>query len=174
MEMYTKKAKSISFDSVNKRDKADVKYIVIHYTGGTKDTAKNNVDYFANGNTATAGAHFFVDQEGKIGKSIPMERAAWAVGGKKYPTAGGTLYGEVTNDNSISIELCAIADKEPSDAMVKAVAELIVYIRKYCPLAMPIVRHFDVNGKACPLPMIKAEDWDRFLMRVGKEYLFLR
>lgn len=172
--MYTKKAKSISFDSTKKRDKADVSYIVIHYTGGTKDSAKNNVDYFAKGNTTAAGAHFFVDQSGKVGKSIPMERAAWAVGGNKLNTAGGSLYGEVTNYNSISIELCAIAETDPTDAMVKSVAELIAYIRKYCPNAIQIVRHYDVTGKECPKPMIKAEAWDMFLMRVGKEYLFLK
>ena len=79
MKMTTKYAKSISYG--NKRPLSNIKYIVIHYTGNKGDTAQNNLDYFANGNTRQAGAHFFVDKKGKVGKSIEMSRTAWAVGG---------------------------------------------------------------------------------------------
>ena len=61
MNMYKRLAKSISYNS-KKRSRKDVKYIVIHYTGNTGDTAKNNADYYATGNTREAGAHFFVDK----------------------------------------------------------------------------------------------------------------
>ena len=80
MKMYKKLAKSISYDS-RKRNKKDVKYIVVHYTGNNGDTAKGNVQYFATSNKREAGAHFFVDRKGKIARSVTMNRSAWAVGG---------------------------------------------------------------------------------------------
>ena len=71
MKMYKRMAKSISY-SPTKRNRKDVKYIVIHYTGNSNDTAKNNADYYATGNTRLAGAHFFVDKLGNTARSIPM------------------------------------------------------------------------------------------------------
>ena len=35
-----------------------------------------------------------------------------------------------------------------------AVRQLVQYIQKCCPNAKTIIRHWDVNGKACPEPMI--------------------
>lgn len=173
MKMYKKKAKSISYDS-KKRNRKDVKYIVIHYTGNNGDTAKNNVDYFANGNTREAGAHFFVDQKGNIARSIPSNRTAWAVGGdQRNGTKGeGKYYGKCTNYNSVSIELCDNAIKNPSKAQIKAVKDLIKYIRKYCKNAKTIIRHFDVNGKKCPIRMAgdkttpQGKRWTKFLNEV--------
>lgn len=79
MDIITKLAKSISYGEERSLD--TVKYIVIHYTGNKGDTAKNNADYFANSNTRSAGAHFFVDKAGKVYKSVNMNRSAYAVGG---------------------------------------------------------------------------------------------
>ena len=165
MEMYYKKAKSISF-SKSERDRNSILYIVFHYTGNKGDTAKNNVDFYANGNTREAGAHFFVDQAGRIGRSIPMNRTAWSIGGAKY-NKGGTCYGRVTNDNSISIEMCDIVNKLPSDEMIGAIKELLTYIQKYCPNATTVVRHYDVTGKYCPASMIDTDTWEDFLESIG-------
>ena len=114
MKMYKRMAKSISY-SPTKRNRKDVKYIVIHYTGNSNDTAKNNADYYATGNTRLAGAHFFVDKLGNTARSIPMNRTAWAVGGGKYndckTTGGGGYYGKCTNFNSVSIVLSPIRCK---------------------------------------------------------------
>ena len=157
-DMYYRKAKSISYDK-NKRDKAKtVEYIVIHYTSNEGDTAKNNVDYFATGNPYEAGAHFFVDQKGLIGRSIPMENVAWAVATNK---------GRINNYNSVSIELCDTASKDPSDEMVKSVVELIKYICKYCPKVKGIARHYDVTGKLCPKRMVDDVKWGEFLFRIA-------
>ena len=116
MKMYKKMAKSISYSPI-KRNRKDVKYIVIHYTGNSNDTAKNNADYYATGNTRLAGAHFFVDKLGNTARSIPMNRTAWAVGGAKYAdckaTGGGKYYSKCTNYNSVSIELCGCTEAEP-------------------------------------------------------------
>lgn len=164
-------AKAISYAS-GTRNKKNVLYIAIHGTGNDGDTAKNNGNYFKNTNTRKAGAHFFIDQKGIKVKSINLNRTAYAVGGGKYSdcgqTGGGKLYGTVTNANSVSIELCDIVNKEPSDEMVRQVWNVIKYIRKYCPNAKTIVRHFDVNGKHCPSSMMTDEAWNKFQLRLLK------
>lgn len=145
------RAKSISYGS--RRDKKNVRYIVIHYTSGTKDTARGNGLYFKNGNTRSAGAHFFVDKEGKIVRSIPMNRTAWSVGGFFTRSGDAALYYQkCLNSNSVSIELCALTG-DASAKQQAATAQLIKYIQYYCPNAKTIIRHWDVNGKCCPAPM---------------------
>lgn len=167
--MYKRLAKPNSYSSV-KRNLNDIYYIVIHYTGNRGDTAKNNVDYFATGNTATAGAHFFIDQAGNIARSITMNRTAWAVGGDMRSGRPGEAkyYGICRNANSVSIELCDIATKEPSQAQIKACKKLVKRIRKKCPNAKAIIRHFDVNGKICPATMAGENNalWNRFLKQI--------
>lgn len=172
MKMIKIPAKPISY-SPYKRDKKEVKYIVIHYTAGKGDTAENQGNYFKNVNTRQAGAHFFIDQNGKIVKSINLNRTAWAVGGAKYTdcprTGGGRYYQICKNINSVSIELCDNLDKDPSDKQIKAVKKCIKYIRKYCVNANTIVRHFDVTGKHCPVRMMDDTKWKNFKKTIGEE-----
>lgn len=164
-------AKSISH-SRGTRDKKKVTSIVIHYTGNKGDTSENNGKYFADGNTRKAGAHFFVDRSGDIVKSIYLKYTAWSVGGSKYSdctkTGGGKYYGVITNQNSVSIELCDIVDKYPSKKQIEGVKKVIKHIRKYCPNAKKVVRHFDVNGKQCPASMVNEKTWKRFLRDIGE------
>lgn len=163
-------AKKISYSDV-KRSKKDVKYIVIHYTGNRGDTAAGNGNYFKNSNERAAGAHFFIDRKGEIVKSIPMNRTAWSVGGKKYEdcakTGGGTYYGVCTNANSVSIELCDIIDKYPSEEQIKSTKACIKYIRKYCPNVRRVIRHFDVTGKSCPDYFINEKRWKKLKKDIG-------
>lgn len=169
MKMYKRLAKPVSYSSI-KRSRSAVKFIVVHYTGGTKDTAKNECDYFATGNTRAAGAHFFVDREGVIGKSIPMNRTAWSVGGDMRCGKPGEAkyYGICTNSNSVSIELCAIAVDPPTTSQMESTRKLVKYIRKHCPNATTIIRHWDVNGKECPATMtgINNQLWDKVLRAI--------
>ena len=144
-------AKSISYGS--KRNKCMVKYIVIHFTGNVGDKAVSNGLFFKNGNQRAAGAHFFVDKDGTIVRSIPMNRIAWSVGGfftKDHDAA--MYYQRCTNANSVSIELCDLTGS-PSIAQQDAVRDLVEYIQHYCTNAKTIIRHWDVNGKQCPGPM---------------------
>lgn len=172
MKIYKKSANKASYDS-KKRARKNVKYIVIHNTGNKGDTAKNNATYFAKTNTRAAGAHFFVDQNGKIWRSIPMNRTAWAVGGSPYSgvedKGGAKYHSKCTNYNSVSIELCDIVDKEPSEKMIKSVKWLIKYIQKYCPNAKTIIRHWDVTGKNCPAIMAGKNDkeWKKFKKQIS-------
>ena len=148
------KAKKVSYNSAAIRNLTSIKYIVIHYTAGKGDTAKNEAMYFANGNTRQAGAHFFVDKAGEVYQSINMNRTTWSVGGDmRSGDGGGQLYGKCTNSNSVSIELCDCCSNT-NYKQALALRKLIKYIQKKCPNATHIVRHWDVNGKYCPAPMI--------------------
>lgn len=173
MKMTTKYAKSINYG--NKRPLSNIKYIVIHYTGNKGDTAQNNLDYFANGNTRQAGAHFFVDKKGKVGKSIAMSRTAWAVGGDHRSGRKGeaAYFGKCTNANSVSIELCDMCLKTNWEQML-VTRKLVKYIQSKCPNAKTVIRHWDVNGKECPAPFIGTsnEKWIEFKRFITAGYKF--
>lgn len=172
--MYTRWAKSISYGAL--RNLKTVTALVFHYTGNTDDTAKNNVDYFATGNDREAGAHFFVDRDGNIGWSIPIKRAAYAVGGKYSVSNGaGSYYGKVTNANSVSIELCDCANKAPGWKQMLACRRLYLWLTKEkCPNIKTVIRHWDVNGKACPVRMTgkNNKEWEHFLNKVTLNYQY--
>ena len=173
MKIYYLKAKPISYGT--ERPYNSIKYIVIHYTGNDNDTAKGNASYFArygDGNQRNAGAHFFVSQNGEIWKSIPMKLTAWAVGGFVTNANGAaSYYQKCTNTNSISIELCDNASRDPSIEQKNAVKELLKYIRAKCPNAQTVIRHWDVSGKSCPARMTGKDNqkWKNFKKAVGAE-----
>ena len=156
-------AKAISYGGT--RALSAVKYIVIHYTAGNGDTAIAECNYFKNGNTRAAGAHFFVDQGGSCYQSIAINRTAWSVGGFYTKANGaGSYYNVCTNANSVSIELCDNLNKDPSAKQISATKTLVAYIKSQCPNAKTIIRHWDVNGKACPARMIgtNSAKWTSF------------
>lgn len=148
--------------------------IPIHFTGNVGDTAEGNASYFhrsGDGNTRHAGAHFFVDQKGNAVKSIALNRIAWAVGDwEGTANGGGSLHGRYRNSNTVSIELCDIATKDPSKAMIKAVKKTIKYIRRFCPNAKVVCRHWDISGKSCPGRMTGLGNprWIKFLKDIGE------
>lgn len=163
-------AKKVSYDSSKKRDRNKILYIVIHYTGNKGDTAKGNCLFFKNYNTRSAGAHFFVDKKGNIVKSIDMNRTAWSVGGFFTQANGaGKYYKKCTNANSVSIELCDCLTGA-NTIQTEAVQWLVQYIRKYCPNAKTIIRHWDVNGKDCPDPYAGKNNkkWIEFKNKISK------
>lgn len=152
-----------------KRPRADVRYIIIHYTGTDYDRAENNARYFQKWNTRSAGAHFFIDRDGTIIKSVALNLVAWSVGGKKYVnTKGGSMHGVITNANSVSIELCDNLSKDPSPEQIEGVKKCIKYIRKYCKNANDVYRHYDVTGKQCPARMVSDKKWQEFKRKIGE------
>lgn len=173
IKINKKLAKRISYGA--KRNRYRVFYIVIHYTGNKGDTAQNNANYFATSNTRSAGAHFFVDKQGEIWRSIPMNRIAYAVGGDQRSGVKGEAgyYKECTNANSISIELCDCLTGTNWTQMV-AVRKLVQYIQKKCPHAKRIIRHWDVNGKNCPKPMTGKDNskWEHFHNYITEGYQY--
>lgn len=173
IKISKKLAKNISYGA--KRSRGRVFYIVIHYTGNKGDTAQNNATYFATSNTRSAGAHYFVDKQGEIWKSINMNRIAYAVGGDQRSGAKGeaAYYGKCTNANSVSIELCDCCTDTNWKQMV-AVRKLVQHIQKKCPNAKTIIRHWDVNGKNCPAPMagINNSKWRHLHSYITKGYQY--
>ena len=143
-----------------------IKYIVIHYTGNDGDHDESNANYFAN-NIVKASAHYFVDDD-SVTQSVPDNHIAYSVGGKKYATCdktgGGKLYGKCTNTNSISIELCDTVKNGviyPTDKTIANALELTKSLmKKYNIPADRVIRHFDVNGKACPAYWTNFKKWE--------------
>lgn len=133
-----------------KRARGDVKFIVIHNTGNIGDTAEGNGRYFASAHKPATSAHFFIDRNGNIIKSVPLNYTAYSVGGKSWGNKGGKYYKICTNSNSVSIELCDIYNKDPSQKQINATVKCVKYIMKYCKNARYLIRHYDVNGKTCP------------------------
>lgn len=169
------RAKSISYGPV--RPYENVVAIVIHFTGNDHrgDTAVNECKYFASGNTRAAGAHLFADQYGDACKSVPLSRPAWSVGIWFTSYGGAAKYwGKLNNYNTVSIEMCDCASRDPSKKMVKRLKKLIKYIRKHCPNATKIVRHWDICGKSCPGRMTGGpgtkgyERWQKLLRDLGE------
>lgn len=170
---YTRTAKKISYDS--NRNLNTIIAVVFHYTANKGDTAKNNADYYATGNIRAAGAHIYVSRNGDIAYSIPIDRVAYAVGGKYSTSNGaGSQYGKVTNTNSVSIELCDCATKDPSWEQMLACRELYVWLKSQCPNLNKVVRHWDVNGKTCPARLIGKNNkkWDHFHNKVVLNYQY--
>ena len=85
-------------ENYTQKNRADTKYIVVHYTSNKGDTAKNNADYFAREKVG-ASAHFFVD-ETEVWESVPETGVAWHCGAKQYK------HSECRNANSIGVEIC--------------------------------------------------------------------
>lgn len=143
-----------------KRSTADIKYIVIHYTGNNGDTARNNGVYFQN-NVVKASAHYFVDSKETI-QSVPDDYIAYSVGGAKYNT-GGRLYKIATNANTLNIELC---DDDKSGGIYPSAKtiENALFLAKWF-MGMynipkeNVIRHYDVNGKPCPAYWVDNERW---------------
>ena len=144
-------------------------------TRATTETPQKETLHSEDGNQRNAGAHFFVDQSGDVYQTVKIKYKAWSVGGDIVTRKNGaaSLHGTCTNTNSVSIELCDCAKKDPSAKMIKSVRGVINYIRESCPNAKTICRHWDVTGKSCPARMTGAtaagrKRWKDFLEAIGE------
>ena len=138
-----------------------IKYIVIHYTANNGDTAKDNVDYYANNKNLGTSAHFFVD-EYHVWQSVKEGDTAWHCGATTYKHA------LCRNYNSIGIELCSRKYENgeyyiKEETLVNAINLTKELMAKYNIPVENVVRHYDVTGKICPAPMVKdTKLWDAF------------
>ena len=154
------------------RNASQIRYLVYHYTGNDGDKAANNAKYFQN-NIVKASAHYFVDDT-TVWRSVPDLKVAWSVGGSKYAnadkTGGGTMYGIITNTNSISIEMCDTIRNgvyQASEATLANAAALgRTLMEKYGIPIENVYRHFDVTGKHCPSYLVNAQKWAEFKKRL--------
>ena len=125
-----------------------MKFIVIHYTGNTKDTAKENATYFHNGSRGSS-AHLFTDDDSCY-QSVALNNAAWAVGGTKV-----YKHAECRNIKSISIEMCCSGNSIVSEKTINNTAYLCAELCKYIGITADtvdtfVLRHYDVWDKQCP------------------------
>ena len=154
------------------RNASQIRYLVYHYTGNDGDRAANNAKYFQN-NIVKASAHYFVDDT-TVWRSVPDLKVAWSVGGSKYAnahkTGGGTMYGVITNTNSLSIEMCDTIRNgvyQASEATLANAAALgRALMEKYGIPIENVYRHFDVTGKHCPSYLVSAQKWAEFKKRL--------
>lgn len=154
------------------RNASQIRYLVYHYTGNDGDRAANNAKYFQN-NIVKASTHYFVDDT-TVWRSVPDLKVAWSVGGSKYAnahkTGGGTMYGVITNTNSLSIEMCDTIRNgvyQASEATLANAAALgRALMEKYDIPIENVYRHFDVTGKHCPSYLVNAQKWAEFKKRL--------
>ena len=154
------------------RNASQIRYLVYHYTGNDGDKAANNAKYFQN-NIVKASAHYFVDDT-TVWRSVPDLKVAWSVGGSKYAnadkTGGGTMYGVISNTNSLSIEMCDTIRNgvyQASEATLANAAALgRTLMEKYGIPIENVYRHFDVTGKHCPSYLVSAQKWAEFKKRL--------
>lgn len=152
-----------------------IKFLVFHYTGNDGDSDANNALYYRD-NVVKSSAHYFVDDD-SITQSVGDLSVAWAVGGKKWSdiqkTGGGTMFGIVTNNNSISIEMCDTkrdGTLMATEATLERAAALgRALMKKYNIPIENVFRHFDVTGKHCPAYFMDLKEWNNFKKRLVEE-----
>jgi len=167
------------------RDVSKIEYIVVHYTANDGDTAKGNANYYHN-NKLGVSAHYFVD-DNTVVQSVPDDYVANAVGGSKWNNEGGRLYKKAMNTNSLSIELadpqklCNLSEicgpqkdcgdfkkvmslgKEDCRASTETINNALTLVRQkmkeYGVDKDHVIRHYDVNGKPCPVYWTQDSRW---------------
>lgn len=166
-----------------------IEWIVLHYTAGfnSKQGSAQNIATYFNKPQTKASADFIVDDVEIVQfNPDPKNKYTWAVGGKKYTTLstslGGKYYGQCTNANSISIEMCSrkvntasqsVTDDDwfLTDAVVDNAAKLTKYLMNLYNIDINhVIMHHMVTGKMCPQPWCKNElalpQWYNFLNKI--------
>lgn len=147
-----------------------IKYLVYHYTGNDGDSDEGNGKHFHN-HIVKASAHYFVDDD-SVTQSVPDNYAAYSVGGK-CQSKHHPLYNICKNANSISIEMCDCYKNgvvEITDKTLENAIELgKVLMKKYNIPIKNVIRHYDVNGKACPNcnGLLNDATWNAFKSRLN-------
>lgn len=145
----------------NNRTSRDVKYIVIHYTGNTDDTALSNAKYFQVANR-DASAHFFVD-ETSIYQGVELRDIAWHCG-----TSGTYYHSNCRNTNSFGIEMTTAGNYIVSEQTQINSAYLCAELCKLVGITAStvdtyVLRHYDITHKKCPAQYVNdVAQWTKF------------
>lgn len=146
-----------------KRNKSNIKFIVIHYTGNPGEGANANAHYkYLQSATRYGSAHYFVDDH-EIIQVIGDSTTAWAVGDNQ---GYGRALNGCTNENSISVEMCINSDGNFDKTYFNTV-ELFKELKRLYPSAK-ICRHYDVSRKKCPMFLVDNAKFQKFLEDVAK------
>lgn len=158
---------SIRCHSSNYTNKSsrDVDFIVLHYTGNSRDLAVNNVKYFAGANRS-ASAHFFVD-DNEIYQGIELRDYAWHCAG------GAWQHPSCRNTNSWGIEMCCSGNYIVSEKTKENAAYLTAHLCKLIGVTANtvdtyVLRHYDTTHKLCPAQMAGKDnkEWIAFKQMV--------
>ena len=140
--------------NVYSRRGQDIKYIIIHDTGNTGRGAGARAHRnYVGTNKRGASAHYFVDDK-EICQFVGDSKAAGAVGD------GRGRYG-ITNQNSLSIEMCINADGDYTKTYYHTLELTKNLMAKFNIPLDRVVRHYDASRKCCPCHMSK-NNWAKW------------
>lgn len=149
---------AIALDAVND--------IAIHYVGNAGSSAKANRDYFdsldnpaVEGAGRQASAHLIVGLEGEVVQCLPLNEMAYAVRSR--------------NPDTISIEVCHPDETGKfSDVTYNTLVKLTAWLLQQKNLTPDhVIRHYDCDGKSCPLYYVEHEDaWNKLKQDIADYY----
>lgn len=150
---------------ISQQRNRNIKYIVLHYTAGSKSSPGSAKAVKSVFKTHNASADFAVDDRDIIQFNPDIRNNyTWAVGDPKNTSSGGaSLNGICTNRNSVSVEMCStllngwsarypnhegwvVTDKTIDNA--RCIVKILM--RVFNVPVQNVVRHYDVTGKLCP------------------------
>lgn len=140
--------KQIAYNRSNRAGEK-IKYIVIHDTGNSSAGANAiaHFNYF-NGSERSSSADFFVDDTQILCVNDYHKFYTWHCGdGKgKY---------DISNRNSIGIEICINSDGNREKAIENAISVTKELMKELNIPIKRVVRHYDASRKNCPATMSK-------------------
>ena len=146
-----------------------VRYIVMHYTANTGDTARNNCDYYHRVGGLQASAHYFCDEYGAMQSVLECD-TAWHCGARAYS------HPECRNANSFGFEMCSRKRADGSyyikpETVANAAALAREIMQRDGIDTDHVLRHYDVTGKRCPMPWVDdPAQWTAFLAMLTPEH----
>lgn len=151
--MITRKIITNKLQTGGKRPLSAIRFIVIHDTANAGKGADALAHYkYLQTATRYGSAHYYADDK-QIIQTIDDDTIAWAVG-DKWARRNATR-NDVTNANSVSVELC-INQGINKDKAYQNLIWLTRYLtQKY---HAQVVRHYDATGKPCPRSW-QANNW---------------
>lgn len=136
-------------------------YVVIHETDNFNKGANAlaHFHYWDKNENAKTSVHYVVDDTDII-QLLDLNQRAWHVGDNRS-------HSDITNDNTIGIEICVNEDGNYNIARSKAIKLTIHILKKLNLPIQALVRHFDASGKHCPRNMLDNKElWIDFVEKV--------
>lgn len=139
----------------------EVKGVVVHYVGNPNTTAWQNKNYFAGlaeSHATYASSNLIVGLEGEILLCVPLDEVAYC--------------STVRNYDTISIEVCHPDETGKfSETTMNSLIRLLRYLCvRYGLEREDILRHYDADGKECPMWYVKnPDDWEALRDRVFED-----
>lgn len=149
-------------DRTVKPRKSRIEFLVVHYTANLNPGASARMNAIYLKNKRQAGTHYCIDDK-EIIQCTDECNVAYAVGDRKWfgfiPKPW--LHNKITNNNSLSFELCLGGGRNDS-LIVETAAQQLGWqlVNKGLDISR-VVRHHDVTGKHCPRFYYRDSKWDQ-------------